>query len=47
MLSSHDYVQYALLTLLVLVFRLDPPSTDAALAALSIWEINNRTPTAP
>lgn len=38
MLPSHAYVQYALLTLLIVLFRLDPQSAQAAAAALPIWE---------
>lgn len=37
-MPSHPYVQYALLTLLYILFRLDPQSAQAAAAALPIWE---------
>jgi hypothetical protein len=39
MLTSHPYVQYALLTALYLLFRLDPQSAQAAAAALPLWEV--------
>ena len=38
MLPSHPYVQYALLTALYLIFRLDPQSANAVAAALPLWE---------
>lgn len=37
-MSGHPSVQYALLTLLIVLFRLDPQSAQAAAAALPIWE---------
>jgi hypothetical protein len=37
--ASHAYVQYALLTLLVILFRIDPPSAQAVTAALPLWEV--------
>lgn len=37
-LSGHPYVQYALLTALYLLFRLDLQSAQAAAAALPLWE---------
>lgn len=39
MLSSHALVQYALLTLLYVLFRIDPPSAQAAMTALALWEV--------
>jgi hypothetical protein len=39
MLPSHAPVQYALLTLLIVLFRIDPLSAQAATAALTIWEV--------
>lgn len=43
---SHAYVQYALLTLLILLFRIDPPSAQAVATALPLWEVITRpTPT--
>lgn len=43
-MPSHPYVQYALLTALYLLFRLDPLSATAVTAALQLWEVS--TPTA-
>lgn len=43
-MPSHPYVQYALLTALYLLFRLDPLSAQAAAVALQLWEAH--TPTA-
>ena len=40
---SHAYVQYALLTALYILFRLDPMSAQAAAAALPLWEALNPT----
>lgn len=39
-MPSHAYVQYALLTALYILFRLDPQSAQAAaaVAALPLWE---------
>jgi hypothetical protein len=37
-LPSHPYAQYALLTTLIILFRLDPASAQAAAAALPLWE---------
>jgi len=42
-MPSHPYVQYALLTALYLLFRLDPQSAQAAAAALPLWEAINPT----
>lgn len=42
-MPSHTYVQYALLTVLFILFRLDPQSAQAATAALPLWEVLNRT----
>jgi hypothetical protein len=42
-MPSHAYVQYALLTALYLLFRLDPLSAPAATAALQFWEALNPT----
>ena len=36
--TSHNIVQYALLTALYLLFRLDPQSAQAAAAAFPLWE---------
>lgn len=44
MLTSHPYVQYALLTALFILFRLDPQSAQAATAALPLWEALNPHP---
>jgi hypothetical protein len=41
-MPSHAYVQYALLTALYLLFRLDPLSAQAVAAALPLWEVITR-----
>jgi hypothetical protein len=40
-MSSHAPVQYALLTLLIVLFRIDPLSAQAVTAAIAIWEVAN------
>lgn len=45
-MPSHTHVQYVLLTVLFILFRLDPLSAQAAAAAVPLWEVINRvTPT--
>lgn len=44
-MPSHPYVQYALLTALIILFRLDPESAQAAAAALPLWEALHPAPT--
>jgi len=46
-MPGHAYVQYALLTLLYVLFRIDPPSAHAAMTALALreaylWKRTNR-----
>lgn len=42
-MPSHTPVQYALLTLLIILFRIDPESGQAVLTATALWEALNRT----
>ncbi|MFD5848370.1 hypothetical protein [Streptomyces chartreusis] len=42
-MPSHTTVQYALLTLLIVLFRIDPESGQAVLTATALWEVLNRT----
>lgn len=40
-MPSHPYVHFALLTALIVLFRIDPPTAQAALTALALWEATN------
>lgn len=42
-MPGQPHVHYALLTALLILFRTDPASAQAALTAATLWEVLNRT----